>query len=212
MGTSEMRNVGTEANPVSWLHERAVALICDELRRGDYIQSGSRVSHPVSLRLPNGELTSNLNEGVNEVVIPGEWDQVGGIVPDLILYNDKREPVRIIEVIVTSHPTPEKQRKLDQLAKRGVDVVLVKVTKSADLFDLVAANKPDFKWFIQTGSAEFGSYTSDPNRAVTQLMNALQRCDPKVRRTFVEFCREMGSLESLYPVRPDNPLKGKLRN
>ena len=211
-----MRNVGTQNNAVSWLHQRAVALIYDELRRGEHTPSytGRRESRPVSLRLPNGELTGNLNDGVQEVVIPGEWDQVGGIVPDLILYNDKREPVRIIEVIVTSPPNPEKQRKLDQLTKRGVDVVCVKVTESADLLRLCSGDTKNLTWgSLADREVRRGVYESRPraaNNRIEELMNALRRCEPEVRREFVELCRQIGSLEALYPVRPDNPLKDEL--
>ena len=58
---------------------------------------------------PRGELSGNLRAGVSKVVIPGEWDSVGGVVPDLICKDENDTPVRIIEVIVTSPPTAAKR-------------------------------------------------------------------------------------------------------
>ena len=220
MSTPEMRNVGTIERPKSWLHERAVALIYDELRRGEHTPSytGIREGRPVCVKRSNGEWTDNLNEGVQEVVIPGEWDQVGGIVPDLILYGDKREPVRIIEVIVTSPPSPEKRRKLEQLARRGVDVVYVEVRTERDLFGLVRGNANEFAWtsLVSHDVKNRGRHDvfyrrqRSANNTVRELMHALQACEPEVRREFVELCRQMSSLNALYPLRPDNPLKDTL--
>ena len=133
------RNVGTQAYPETWLHKRTVALLYDEMtkRRRALPLGRSEDLSEVRVRLtPDGELSGNLLEGVKEVVIPGEWDNVGGVVPDLICRDDKAAPVRIIEVIITNPPDAEKRRKLDTLKTRGVDVVEVEVKTVQDLLNL----------------------------------------------------------------------------
>ena len=87
---------------------------------------------------PGGDLSHDLRAGVSKVKVPDpEWDSVGGIVPDLILYgSDDTKPVRIIEVVVTRPPGDEKQQKLDALRKRGVDVVVITVKEKSDLLNL----------------------------------------------------------------------------
>ena len=122
-------NVGTSGAPVSWLHQRAVALLYDEITNGlragtsDIKVEGQRVlkwNYEVRvLKEPCGELTDNLLADVTKVKVPGEWDQVGGVVPDLILYGEEDRPVRIIEVVVTSPPNSTKQKKLATLRRRG---------------------------------------------------------------------------------------------
>ena len=118
-------------NPESFLHARAVALLYDELTRPE-------PKPEVRVRLtPSGDWSDDLRAGVESVKVPGEWDSVGGIVPDLILYGeDASKPLRIIEVVVSSPPDKAKQEKLILLERRGVDVVVIKVGKIQDLMDL----------------------------------------------------------------------------
>ena len=59
-GQEWRRNVGTEAYPVSFLHEYAVALIYDQLILGSDVQ----------LPLLNGERSGNVMEGVGHVNFP----------------------------------------------------------------------------------------------------------------------------------------------
>lgn len=112
------RNVGTVNYPVTVLHERAVALLYDELTRPD-LERGEEIRARLT---PGGELSHDLRAGVTRVKVPDpDWDSVGGIVPDLILYgDDDTKPLRIIEVVVTSAPSNEKQQKLEALKKRGL--------------------------------------------------------------------------------------------
>ena len=137
-----MRNVGSNGSPVSWLHERAVALLYDELT---FITSESQVAirddaytlKQVRVRLsPGGDLSDNLLDGVHSTHIPTEWDSVGGVVPDLILRSKEGTPVRIIEVVVTSPPSEEKRRKIEVLTGRGVDCVEINVRTERDLLNL----------------------------------------------------------------------------
>ena len=128
------RNVGTANYPVTALHERAIALLYDELTRPD-LEKGEAIRARLT---PGGELSHDLRGGVATVKVPDpEWDSVGGIVPDLILYGgDDTRPVRIIEVVVTNPPSDEKQQKLDALRKRGVDVVVITIKEESDLLNL----------------------------------------------------------------------------
>ena len=117
-----MRNVGTSNSPLTWLHERTVALLYDELQAG--LRKGTEVRARAS---PGGELSSNLLDGARRVDIPDDLTPIGGTVPDLALYNDKERPVRIIEVVVSSPPDERKKEKFTRLKDRGVDVVVVTV-------------------------------------------------------------------------------------
>ncbi len=213
MADQAMRNVGTDLHPVSWLHQRAVALLYDELTRPD-------CDEEIRARLtPDGDLSHNLREGVAKVKVPDEWDNVGGVVPDLILYGDGDKPIRIIEVIVTSPPDDRKRGKLDTLRSRGVDVVEITVKEESDLLNLC--------WVPRT--PRFTAVTSHDNLSVNipqnqhdrnirhqqdkmirDLIRAIQTCSPKVRRDFWNVLKHLETLDALYPVRPTNPYREKL--
>ena len=127
----------------------------------------------------------------------------GGVVPDLILRDNDGNPVRIIEVVVTSSPSKDKRQKLDRLEKRGVDVVEVVVTEQRDLLGLC--------WTPSRISFYAGSVDQQADRAIMELAENLSRCSPEVRRRFVEVCQAMTSIESIQPLHPDNPLIDHLR-
>ena len=149
-----------------------------------------------------------------------EWDSVGGIVPDLILYgDDDAKPIRIIEVVVTSPPSEKKQQKLDTLNKRGVDVVVLTVKEEVDLLNLCPTwwrpkfgsltSKDEFDINLQINQVrrrEMRSYDD----TVWELIKAIQSCRPSTRRALLKILSELKSLDSLYPIRPNNPLKDKL--
>ena len=179
------RNVGTLDHPESYLHARAVALLYDELSRPDFNEPEVRV------RLtPSGDWSHDLRAGVKTVKVPGEWDSVGGIVPDLILYGeDASKPLRIIEVVVTSPPDKLKQERLDTLERRGVDVVVVKVKTGKDLMDL-CWRESEFRF----GSLTPRDYPHHANgryrrqqhgvldQRVSDLIQAIRFCSPPIRR------------------------------
>ena len=98
------RNVGTDAFPVSFLHEYAVGLIWDMLHSGEGL---------VQLPLLDGSLTSNLMDGVDKVIIPDALQSIAGYIPDISLLQDSR-PIRCIEIVVTNPGNSEGQgyRKL----------------------------------------------------------------------------------------------------
>ena len=132
------RNVGTQAFPVSFLHEYAVGLLWDKLHGRD----------PVVVTTMEGTESSDLRQGVDRVVIPDSMQPIGGCIPDLALLDKDLRPVRIIEVIVTSPPTDEKTEKLERLKERGVEVVLVPVRNEEELKTLVheRANGEGANW------------------------------------------------------------------
>ena len=211
------RNVGTANYPVSALHERAVALLYDELTRPD-LDEGEEIRARLT---PGGNLSHDLRAGVAKVKVPDPgWDSVGGIVPDLILYgDDDTKPIRIIEVIVTSPPSDEKQQKLETLRKRCVDVVLITVKEEADLLHLCPTWwKPSFTSLTSRDSFSINyaqnSYSRSRKRAyddtVRELIEGIQACSPATRRSLLKVLSELKSLDSLYPIRPTNPLKEKL--
>ncbi len=219
MAEQEMsRNVGTSMNPESFLHARAVALLYDELTRPE-------PKPEVRVRLtPGGDWSDDLRAGVESVKVPGEWDSVGGIVPDLILYGeDASKPLRIIEVVVSSPPDKAKQEKLMLLERRGVDVVVIKVGKIQDLMDLCRRDsgfrfgsptpraRPSFNINIPA-SAYLSQQHTDPDRRVSDLIEAIISCSPPIRRQLCDLLNQLDTVDSLYPIRPTNPLKDKLES
>ena len=207
------RNVGTPGAPVTFLHQRAVALLYDELTR-------PAIDEPeVKARLtPGGDWSHDLRAGVKSVKIPGEWDQVGGIVPDLILYGeDTSKPLRIIEVVVSNPPDKLKQEKLDTIARRDVDVVVVKVEKGEDLMGLCRVTQ-NYR-FTSLSSLDYphhanGQYLRRQHDAKDQMVKdliiAIASCSPPLRRDLRNLLNQLDTLDSLYPIRPTNPLKDQL--
>ena len=168
---------------------------------------------------PGGPLSDNLRDGVSSVVVPGEWDSVGGVVPDLICKDKDGNPVRIIEVIVTNSPTPAKRHKLETLIRRGVDCVEVEVHAEEDLKDLCWVTAC-FTYATYDGreslrrkgvsiSMSEGRMQA-ANRSIGQLITDLIACSPKHRRQLLEVLRGMSSLESIWPIHPKNPLREQL--
>ena len=140
---------------------------------------------------PDGNMSHDLREGVAQVKVPDEWDNVAGVVPDLICYGAEGKPIRIVEVVVTSGPTEAKQVKLDTLKTRGVDVVLIHVKDMADLKNLCwVPAKVNFSWTtardkLSTNSAQNTSYSQQKNqmdRQVQDMIVALPNCSPAIRQ------------------------------
>ena len=208
------RNVGTEAYPVSFLHEYAVALIYDQLILGIEVQ----------LPLIDGERSGNIMEGVGHVNFPDSLQAIGGYLPDIALYDSSFRVIRAIEVIVTNAVL---DHKLKLLEGRGVEVLQVPVRNESELcalYTLKDANKPQWWPKYQKEEAVFRearqksginwqrsrhhrilSGQEEADREINQLMGNLSRCSPEVRRAFVVWLKDIDSLESLYPIRHENP-------
>ena len=78
--TEISKNIGTQGHPVSWLHQRAVAILYDALTHEQIkgpLDAKGWVDDVRAHLTPGGELSGNLRAGVAKVVIPGEWDSVG---------------------------------------------------------------------------------------------------------------------------------------
>ncbi len=187
-------NVGSQAFPVSFLHEYAVGLLWDRLHgRG-----------PVTVTMIDGNQSGDLMQGVDRVVIPDAMQPIGGCIPDLALLDANLRPVRVIEVIVTSPPTDEKMEKLERLKERGVEVVLVPVRGEVEVKALVGEQS-------NVESPNWGPYAPRTQRradgTVHELIHALTQCSPDTRRQLVRILNELESLDSLYPLSAINPKK-----
>ena len=220
------KNVGTGHHPESYLHARAVACLWDALH-GFYgeerllagAKSDGMGSRDIRVNLrPGGPMSGNLLEGVTEVKVPDpEWDQVGGVVPDLTLLGPEDRPVRIIEVIVNSPPTKTKREKLDRLQRRGVDVIEVEVSSPDDILNLCWERSfPSFRSKIRPHWANGnGKYRQrmqgDMDKDVDRLIASIKNCSPAKRRELFDVLKHLDSVESLAPISPDNPLKEKLQ-
>ena len=205
------RNVGTAAFPVSFLHEYAVGMLWDALQNRD----------EVIVKTIDGNLSGNLKEGVERVVIPDAMQPIGGCIPDLALLDKNLRPVRVIEVVVTSPPTPTKNEKLAKLQQRGVEVVIVPVRNEEDLKGLCLSKSDDDKpnWAYQWNrrlldqigiiniprQTEIVRGQQGADRQVEELIDAVVRCRPEVRRRLAKILQEVDSLDSCYPLSPNNP-------
>ena len=159
-------------------------------------------------------MSGNLLEGVSKVKVPDpEWDQVGGVVPDLTLLGPDDRPVRIIEVIVNSPPTKTKREKLDRLQRRGVDVIEVEVSSPDDILNLCWERSfPPFGSKIRThwanGNGKLRQRMQiNMDKEIDSLITSLKNCSPVKRRELSEVLKHLDSVESLAPISPDNPLK-----
>ena len=189
------RNVGTQAFPVSFLHEYAVGLLWDRLHG----------RQPVIVKTIDGRETGDLRQGVDRVVIPDSMQPIGGCIPDLALLDRQLRPVRVIEVVVTSPPTGDKMEKLKRLEERGVEVVIVPVRNEEELKSL-ARTGPDeqrLRWASLTVDGRH-AHRSNEN-TVRTLISGLLHCSPETRRQLVQVLNELDSLESLYPLSDRNP-------
>jgi hypothetical protein len=208
------RNVGTAAFPVTFLHEYAVGLIWDWLNSN---------TGPVELPTLEGELSENVLDGVDKVIIPDNLNAVAGYVPDILCLHDSR-PIRLIEVVVTSPVTVSKTAALTNL---GVEVIQVPVRNEDELMALFPSAMPNkLRWWPSynrgetvfedvwkasgvnwKGTRQYKILNDQEmaDKAIKSLIGHLVRCSPSVRRDFLSVLRGMGSLESLYPLRLENP-------
>ena len=198
------RNVGTQAFPVSFLHEYAVGLLWDRLHGRD----------PVVVATLDGSVSGDLKEGADRIVIPDSMQPIGGCIPDLAVLDKDLRPVRVIEVIVTSPPTDEKMEKLERLKERGVEVVMVPVCNEEELRGLVPleSDVTRIKWATGWVPQMSRVHHYDYDGPVVNLIEALIHCTPQVRRRLVRILDELSSLESLYPLFPNNPKSPDLGN
>ena len=201
-----------------YVHERAVKMLVEAIL-GSYTRDWRRRppgQTPVHVRCtPGGELSAvDIAEGVARVKVPDEWDSVGGIVPDLILYGEDDKPRRIIEVVNSSAPTKAKQEKLNVIARRGVEVVIIEVHTEEDLANMLERpNRPRFASLaglppigsLQPQSVNLQASLLPHKQAdvrVQELIGAILSCTPYQRQRLADVLSRIGTLDSIYPVPP----------
>ena len=107
-----------------------------------------------------------------------------------------------------------KRQKLDNLKKRGVDVVEVTVRTEKDLRHLCwVPVKP--VWAVNTRTRMNDPIppaliNKEADNRIVKLIRDLTQCSPALRRQFLDVCSQLHSLDSLSPIRSDNPLKDEL--
>ena len=169
----------------------------------------------------SGYPAENVKNGIDKVIIPDSLQAIAGYVPDISLLKDSR-PVRCIEVIVSSPVAPSKVTAIQNL---GVEVIQVPVRNEGELRCLFPAMEKTKWWPKFSGHEEvFESAMRKSgvnwegtrqyrilerqkraDEAVRQLMLNLVACSPEVRRGFVNQLHDMTGLESLFPLRQENP-------
>ena len=200
------KNVGTHSYPISYLHEYAIGLIWDLLNHRDTRLNNKHFQEKLS-----GTVWEGVMVGVERVVLPDSIQPIAGFIPDLALLDKEHKVVRVIEVVTTNPPNSD---KLKTLADRGIEVLQVPVRTETDLRALFPGIEDGngIKWWhhLEDVEQDFGDFDAQrqADRAVDQFMRSLTTCSPSKRVEFLGFLKDMSSsLESLYPLRPDNPKK-----
>lgn len=219
------KNVGTPDHPVSYLHEYAVALIWDRLSAGEcFVRTTSnKYEH---LIVPTG----------GRIAIPDELTPIGGMVPDIAIYDSDHRPVSVVEVQVTSSPSENKRVRLGRL---GVNIFIVPVPDEDALLTmfkpvpieellpyahipdqfyghtkLINKQMNDMGVLSRRGSSrrsQIGRALEQSNETVANLIQALKTCDPSLRQKLRAVLDELDSIESQHPILSGNPKLAALR-
>ena len=219
------RNVGTPENPVSYLHEYAVALIWDRLDFGEcHVKTASGRYEHVSV--PEG----------GRIAIPDELTAIGGMVPDIAIYNSEHRPVAVVEVQVTAVPS---DKKIARMRKLGVKMFVVPVPNQDALRNMlrpvsaqdmlpaemkglcsyyghsVFLNRRAERMSAEARSSRISRATylstHNANQSVAALITSLRMCDPTLRQELRSVLDTLDSIESIHPILPDNPKAQALR-
>ena len=206
-------NFGTESYPVSFLHEYSVALIWDILHTA---------KGPVSLPTIAGQPSSNLLEGVDQIIIPDALQSIAGYIPDISLLKNSR-PLRCIEVVVNN---PTHEDKLKAMTNLGVEVVQIPARTEQEFLNISPMPGTAIPWWPRFNEDEQAFRQARTNagvnwqgtrhhkilrgqeladRAIRDLINNLTLCTPETRRAFLTMLAGIPSLDSLYPIRRENP-------
>ena len=155
----------------------------------------------------------DLMDGVDIIRVPDDENDllpVGGIRnADITLLDKRVNPVRIIEVEVTS-PIPQPNKKL--LESRGVEVIEVKVRSEADLREHTFRLRDDsFRVQFRTPgdervlnipeTKERLRRVYEANTHIEGIIDSLQFCDPETRRKLKMMLDSLDSLDSYYPTK-----------
>lgn len=206
MGINWSENVGTQNYPVSRLHEHAIAILWDEL------QYGLERHTPVRVKTVSGEISGDLLDGIARVAVPTHKTPVLGKIPDLALFDQWDNPIRVIE-ITTSNRDPNKE---SHFHKAQIDFVEVSVKTPQELATFcwvtVQPYTPKFLKFtrirgraLSLVARKFGSHAK-PDYEVKELCRNLLNCSPESRRQLAAILKGLESPESLLrPISADNP-------
>lgn len=182
----------------------------------DMITSDGGVVH-ARLSPDDDALSPNLAEGVTRIELaeddPLMW-VAGGLNPDIRCFGDDGRLVRIIEVNHSSEPDKDRREKWEQLKKRGVDVVEIKI-RDLDSLRYMFWRPASVEFFpsIKVKGATARSFRDNQGSydfEVEKLTRALMLCSPKVRRNLLRVLNDLKTVDSLYPLTFDNPLAEKL--
>lgn len=127
---------------------------------------------------------------------------------DITLLDKQANPVRIIEVEVTS-PIPERNKEM--LEKRGVDVVEVKVQNEAALLNETFRLRDDgFRvWFRVPGSERKHNIPAtqagirrvhNADNHIKDILESLRWCSPEMRRRLSQVLNALETIDSFYPT------------
>lgn len=206
MGINWFENVGTQNYPVSRLHEHAIAVLWDEL------QYGLERHTPVRVKTISGEISGDLLDGITRVAVPTHKTPVLGKLPDLALFDQRDNPIRVIE-ITTSNRDPNKE---GHFRKANIDFVEVSVKTPQELATFCWVNAqpytPKFLKFtrikgkaLSLVAGRLGAHAK-PDYEVKELCDNLLKCSPESRRRLAAILKELESPESLLrPISADNP-------
>lgn len=202
-------NLGTPEQQVSYLHEYAVAMIWEALH--------SDGSSPVYMRTKTGKLSGNLKEGMARVDIPDALTHIGGMLPDLAIYNSDYRPIRVIQVDVT-HDTDED--KVQRLLNLGVETCVAKIRTPKDLRSLIITErecKSSLRRFSADADAVNQAISNIPQKSanlmrqraadktIEGVMQAIALCSPQVRREFYDMLIASSRVYGRYPISDANP-------
>ena len=196
------------------LHKRAIHIIDKWLR-------GLMPGYEIRIKARKGVVYksySDIMQGVEHIRIPDDSNDLlpiggypeGGVrTPDIMLLDSKINPIRVIEVEVTSPIPPSKN---DYLRKRGVQVVEVRVGSESDLTHNVFRLKADgynstFRPLRDpkeiTNNAQSKAYRDEirfHDGEINQLIDSLRQCRPETRRKLKEILDVMDTVDSYYPT------------
>ena len=202
-------NLGTPEQQVSYLHEYAVAMIWEALH--------SDGSFPVYMRTNTGKLSGNLKEGMARVDIPDSLTHIGGMLPDLAIYNSDHRPIRVIQIDVT-HDTDED--KIQRLLNLGVETCIAKIRTPKDLRSLIITErecKSSLRRFAADADAINQTVNNIPKKSanlmrqraadktIEGIMQALALCSPQIRREFYDMLIASSRVYGRYPISEGNP-------
>ena len=165
------------------------------------------------------------------IAIPDELTPIGGMVPDIAIYDSDHRPIAVVEVQVTSSPSENKVARLERL---GVKMIIVPVPNQEALLTMFrpvtveelfrSIHIPD-QFYGHTNlinkqwDSVAGSLSADglqrrsatrrrlqqANDAVAELIAFLKMCDPTLRQELRVVLDELDSIESQHPILSGNP-------